>query len=95
LTACAVCGSADVRLWSAGLGGAVCARCADAGAAAVSLEALTLLAERAGTDLSLVGGAEPPERRVSKEARGLLVGFTEYHLERRMRSVPMLVRTAR
>ena len=28
LTACAVCGSPDVRLWSAGLGGAVCAGCA-------------------------------------------------------------------
>ena len=30
LTACAVCGAPDVRLWSAGLGGAVCAGCSDA-----------------------------------------------------------------
>ena len=34
LTACAVCGSADVRLWSAGLGGAVCPSDADHEAAA-------------------------------------------------------------
>ena len=35
-----------------------------------------------------------PEPRTRKEARGLLFGFAEYHLERRMKSVPMLVRTA-
>src|SRR6185312_15461872 len=55
LTACAVCGSPDVRLWSAGLGGAVCPSCADESAGRVSPEALTLLAALAGTDLSLVG----------------------------------------
>ncbi len=95
LTACAVCGSPDVRLWSAGLGGAVCPSCADQSAGAVSPEALALLASLAGTDLSLVGRGDPPDPRWSTEARGMLIGFTEYHLERRMRSVPMLVRTAR
>ena len=95
LTACAVCGSADVRLWSADPGGAVCAGCADAGAGPVSPEALTLLAQLASTDLSVVGGLERPDPRVATEARAMLVGFTEYHLERRMKSVPMLVRTAR
>jgi hypothetical protein len=54
-----------------------------------------LLAALAGTDLSLVGRGDPPDPHWSAEARGMLVGFTEYHLERRMRSVPMLVRTAR
>jgi DNA repair protein RecO (recombination protein O) len=96
LTACAVCGSADVRLWSSGLGGAVCPSCADAGAGAVSPQALSFLAFLAGADLAAVGGAGArPDERVAAEARGMLVGFTEYHLERRMRSVPMLVRTAR
>jgi DNA repair protein RecO (recombination protein O) len=95
LTACAVCGSADVRLWSAGLGGAVCASCADASAGPVSSEALSFLARLAGTDLSVVGGIRAPDQRVGDEARAMLIGFTEYHLERRMRSVPMLVRTAR
>jgi len=95
LTACAVCGSPDVRLWSAGLGGAVCPGCADAGAGVVSPAALQLLAHLAGTDLSLVGATGPSEPRITAEARGMLVGFVEYHLERRMKSVPMLVRTAR
>jgi DNA repair protein RecO (recombination protein O) len=95
LTACAVCGSPDVRLWSAGIGGAVCARCSDADAGAVSPDALRFLAHLAGTDLSTVGATERPDARLATEARAMLVGFTEYHLERRMKSVPMLVRTAR
>src|SRR5437016_3920629 len=88
-------GSPDVRLWSAALGGAVCPSCADRSAGPVSPDALALLAALAGTDLSLVGRGDAPDPRWSTEARGMLVGFTEYHLERRMRSVPMLVRTAR
>jgi DNA repair protein RecO (recombination protein O) len=95
LTACAVCGSPDVRLWSAGLGGAVCAGCADAGAGPVQPETLSFLAYLAGTDLSAVGTERRPDPATATEARAMLVGFTEYHLERRMRSVPMLVRTAR
>jgi DNA repair protein RecO (recombination protein O) len=95
LTACAVCGATDIRLWSAGLGGAVCAGCADAGARPVSLPALAYLAWLAGTDLTVVGAGERPDPAVAADARAMLVGFTEYHLERRMRSVPMLVRTAR
>ncbi|MGZ4132892.1 MAG: DNA repair protein RecO [Actinomycetota bacterium] len=93
LTACAVCGSPDIRLWSAGLGGAVCSSCADAGAGAVSSGALGLLARLAAVDLSEAGEGPAGDDRVRREARGLLFGFTEYHLERRMRSVPMLVRT--
>jgi DNA repair protein RecO (recombination protein O) len=94
LTACAVCGDPDVRLWSSGLGGAVCGGCADIGAVAVSSDALGLLSTLAQADL-VDAGATVTDERVRKEARGFLVGFTEYHLERRMRSVPMLVRTAR
>ena len=36
-----------------------------------------------------------PRTASRKESRALLYGFAEYHLERRMKSVPMLVRTAR
>jgi hypothetical protein len=56
---------------------------------------LQLLAHLAGTDISLAGATPAPEPRVAVEARAMLVGFVEYHLERRMKSVPMLVRTAR
>jgi DNA repair protein RecO (recombination protein O) len=94
LTACAGCGSADVRLWSAASGGAVCADCAEGGAAPVSPDALALLAHLATTDLSVIGATVVADGRLRREARGLLFGFAEYHLERRMKSVPMLVRTA-
>ncbi|HTG48065.1 MAG TPA: DNA repair protein RecO [Actinomycetota bacterium] len=94
LTACAVCGSADVRLWSSASGGAVCATCAEGGSQPVTPEALALLAHLAGSDLAVVGEAPVADGRLRREARGLLFGFAEYHLERRMRSVPMLVRTS-
>ena len=94
LTACAVCGSADVQLFSAGLGGAVCVVDAEPGAGHVSAGALDYLAGIALADLGEVGATLPPEPRTRKEARALLFGFAEYHLERRMKSVPMLVRTA-
>jgi DNA repair protein RecO (recombination protein O) len=95
LTACAVCGSADVRLWSSGLGGAVCPTCADHEAAAVEPATLALLAHLATVDLTDAGIALDADERTRRRARSLLFGFTEYHLERRMKSVPMLVRTAR
>ncbi len=94
ITACAVCGMPDARLWSSGLGGAVCPTCADAGAVGTSAEALALLAHLASVDLSDAGMDLGSDERTRREARGLLFGFTEYHLERRMKSVPMLVRTA-
>jgi DNA repair protein RecO (recombination protein O) len=94
LTACAGCGERDPQLWNAGLGGAVCARCAERGAGPCSAAALTYLAASASADLLDAGNLAAPDPRVRKEARGLLFGFAEYHFERRMKSVPMLVRTA-
>jgi DNA repair protein RecO (recombination protein O) len=94
LVACAVCGGVAPTLWSSGLGGAVCAIDADPGAIAVAPETLALLATLAEVDLGEAGERLAADERRRREARRLLFGFTEYHLERRMRSVPMLVRTA-
>jgi DNA repair protein RecO (recombination protein O) len=94
LTACAVCGARDPQLFSAGLGGAVCATCAERGVVPVSREVLGYLAQLAVADLTEAGGAVQPDPRVRADARGLLYGFAEYHLERRMKSLPMLARTA-
>jgi DNA repair protein RecO (recombination protein O) len=94
LTACAVCGGAGHVLWSSGIGGAVCAADADPGAAPVTPEVLQVLAWLARADLMEAGSLEPIDHRVRREARAKLFGFTEYHLERRMRSVPMLVKVA-
>lgn len=92
LTACAVCGRRGVARFSSGQGGAVCDDCAeeDAGPAAVST--LEFLAALGRADLADAGAftADAPIRR---EARALLAGFAEYHLERRMKSLPLLARS--
>ena len=94
LVACAVCGARDPQLFNFGLGGAVCAGCAEPGSAPVSRDALVTLAGLAVADLVDAGETPMPEPRTRNEARGLLYGFAEYHLERRMKSLPMLTRTA-
>jgi DNA repair protein RecO (recombination protein O) len=94
VTACAVCGGPDHVLWSAGIGGAVCAADADPGAAPVTPGVLDLLARLGQADLTEAGSLEPVDERIRREARAKLFGFAEYHLERRMRSVPMLARVA-
>jgi len=92
LNACAACGAKEPELFSSGQGGAVCVRCAEHGAGPVSPDALALLAGSARTDLRAVGHevTDGPARR---EARAMLYGFVEYHLERRMRSLPLLARS--
>jgi DNA repair protein RecO (recombination protein O) len=94
LTACAVCGGTQATLWSAGIGGAVCVADADPAAAPVTPEVLTVLADLAQADLNDAGSLPPAQDRIRREARAKLFGFAEYHLERRMRSVPMLARVA-
>jgi DNA repair protein RecO (recombination protein O) len=94
LTACAVCGGTQATLWSAGIGGAVCIADADPGAAPVTPQVLTVLADLARADLNDAGSLPTADERVRREARAKLFGFAEYHLERRMRSVPMLARVA-
>ena len=91
LQACAVCGALNPSLFSSGQGGAVCEGCAEYGAGPVSAESLQLLAHLAGADIREVGGVVM-NGDARREARGMLYGFTEYHLERRMRSLPLLAR---
>jgi DNA repair protein RecO (recombination protein O) len=92
LIACAVCGRKAPELFSSAQGGAVCAGCAEHGAGPVSADSLALLAGYAGADLRDVGRT-PMDGPVRREARAMLYGFVEYHLERRMRSLPLLARS--
>jgi DNA repair protein RecO (recombination protein O) len=94
LTACANCGARDPELFDAGQGGAVCPACAEPGAGHASRAALGLLSRLAIADLVEAGREVEPDPRVRKESRALLYGFAEYHLDRRMKSLPMMVRTA-
>jgi DNA repair protein RecO (recombination protein O) len=95
LSACAVCGGRlDPGLFSSSQGGAVCGGCADYDAEMVAPESLALLASMAGAGLESVGTTSAPDGAVRKQARAMLFGFAEYHIDRRIRSLPMLARGA-
>ena len=89
LQACASCGRREVRRFSFGQGGAVCEECREHDARRASAEALGWLAGLLQVEMA-DAGATRPAGGVRGEARALLYGFAEYHLERRMRSLPML-----
>jgi DNA repair protein RecO (recombination protein O) len=92
LSACAVCGSPGPHaLFAAGLGGLVCAGCGTGEAGPVSVPAVRWLDGLARVDLAGAGDMTP-DPMVRREARAMLYGFTEYYLERRMRSFALLAR---
>ena len=91
LGACAVCGARPVERFSHAQGGTVCEECRDRDARRASPGALQWLGGLAAATLEEAGALTPPEG-VRGEARALLYGFTEYHLERRIRSLPLLAR---
>jgi DNA repair protein RecO (recombination protein O) len=92
LTACAECGRPGPSLFSSAQGGGVCSEHAAPDAGRVSDRALVLLSELGGSGM-LEAGALTTDTEVRREARALLFGFAEYHLERRMKSLPMLTRS--
>jgi hypothetical protein len=51
-----------------------------------------LLADLAAADMP-EADASGADGRIRGEARALLFGFAEFHLERRMKSLPMLARS--
>jgi DNA repair protein RecO (recombination protein O) len=93
LSACAVCGAMEVHRFSHSQGGAVCENCHDRDAQRVHPEALAWLAALVAIPLEEAGAALPPPQ-VHRAGRALLYGFAEYHLERRIRSLPALVASA-
>jgi DNA repair protein RecO (recombination protein O) len=92
LTACAICGSTAADRWSSAQGGRVCSVCADAHAEPAPPGTLELLAALATVELDRAG-TQAADERVRRGARAFLFGFCEYHLERRMRSFPILARS--
>ncbi len=92
LSACAVCATPGPHGWfAAGLGGVVCHDCGADEAGRVSGAAVRWLETLSKAELSAAGEMTPPGE-VRREARSLLYGFAEYHLERRMRSFSLLAR---
>ena len=91
LSACASCGSPAVASFNTPQGGAVCDDDAEREAVPVERATLVWLDSIARADLSDAGGIDAPDL-VRRQARVLLSGYTEYYLERRIRSLPLLAR---
>jgi DNA repair protein RecO (recombination protein O) len=89
LYACAVCGRTPVDRFSPSQGGAVCDECRDRDAQRATPDALGWLSGLLERDLESAG-VEQVVPGVRGEARALLYGFAEYHLERRIRSLPLI-----
>jgi len=92
LLTCAVCGGPEPDRFASGQGGAVCAEDAEFDAGPASRAALEHLAALGSTGL-LESGQILTDSTVRRESRALLFGFAEYHLERRMKSLPILARS--
>lgn len=90
-SACARCGEPGPhRAFSVAQGGTVCARCRPPGATSPAPETIELLA-------ALLSGewarAEASGERSRREANGLVAAYSQYHLERTLRSLRMVDRT--
>jgi DNA repair protein RecO (recombination protein O) len=71
------------------MGGAVCAACRPPGAAAPAPETFALCAALLAGDWPT---AETSAERHRAEGNGLVAAFCQFHLERRLRSLPMVER---
>ena len=92
LLACAVCGDGAPVAFSSPQGGAVCGSCGDRESEPVPAQALAFLDALGAADL-VAAGAMTVDPTLRRTARALLYAFAEYHLERRMKSLPLLSRS--
>ena len=90
LEVCARCGAPGPHDWFvAQMGGAICDRCAPAGSARVRPETRDLLRALIAGEWDVVDAATDP---VSAAASGLVAAYTQYHLERGIRSLSLVER---
>lgn len=87
---CARCGAPGPhRAFSIPTGGVVCSSCRPPGSAAPSTATITLLGALLSGDWPVADATESRERR---EASGLVAAFLQWHLERGLRSLPLVDR---
>ena len=77
------------RAFAIAEGGAVCEDCRPSGAAAPSAGTFVLLSALLEGNWAVADAAEPRDRR---DAAGLVAAYTQYHLERKVRSLPLVDR---
>lgn len=88
LDGCARCGTPGPhRAFAVGVGGVVCAGCRPPGAVTPAAETLGLLRALQGGDWGVADGSAERSRR---EASGLVAVHLQWHLERSLRSLPMV-----
>jgi DNA repair protein RecO (recombination protein O) len=93
LEACAVCGSAGRhRAFSVPAGGVVCPDCRPPGGSHPGPPTLDLMIALATGDWRIADAAEAPARR---QASGLVAAHLQWHLERELRSLPLVDRAER
>ena len=80
-----------VRSFAVALGGAVCGRCRPPGSTAPAPETFSLLAALLAGEWDV---ADASDARHRKEASGLVAAYSQYHLERTLRSLRMVERDA-
>ena len=91
LDVCARCAaSGPHRAFSVPAGGVVCAVCRPAGAASPSPAAVALMQSLLTGDWPTADASEPAVRR---EGSGLVAAYLQWHLERGLRSLPLVERT--
>ena len=87
---CARCGAPGPHhSFAVAMGGAVCNACRPAGAAAPAPETFSLLSALLVGDWPTADGSAERHRA---EGNGLVAAFSQFHLERRLRSLPMVER---
>ena len=91
LTECARCGAPGPhRAFSVPAGGTVCPACRPAAAASPPPAALALMVDLLTGNWD---GAETADPRARREASGLVAAHLQWHLERGLRSLPLVERT--
>ena len=87
---CARCGAVGPhRAFSVPAGGTVCPACRPAGSASPSPQSLVLMADLMSGEWAAAEGSDPRARR---EASGLVAAHLQWHLERGLRSLPLVDR---
>jgi DNA repair protein RecO (recombination protein O) len=87
---CAVCGTKGVhRAFSVPAGGCVCEACRPPGAARPAPATIELMTALSEGDWAVADASEPGPR---KEASGLIAAHLQWHLERGLRSLPLVDR---
>jgi DNA repair protein RecO (recombination protein O) len=92
LAECAGCGrGVPLPSFSVARGGGLCERCRSGEESVLDAATMPLLAALLGDDLATAATAAPPPAS-RREVGALVKAYVEYHLERRLRSYPLVAR---